>query len=85
VACPGIPVEGAEVGEVRGPHGIQVEVADQLEQIGRFLHHEGRIPVLEEVTHSVVAAIEGPPHGGVSNDRMLRARGRLPVRTRGWA
>jgi hypothetical protein len=38
--------------------GIQVKVPYQLEEVGFFLHHDGLISILEEVTHSTVATIE---------------------------
>jgi len=62
-----------------------VEIADQFEEVGLLLHHDGLVPILEEGAHPMVAAVEGAPQGGMSSDRMLRARGRVPVRTRRWA
>ena len=37
-----------------------MEVADEFEEVGLLLHHDGLVPVLEEMPDPLVAAIEGP-------------------------
>ena len=59
VAGPGVPVAGAEVRHELRPERIQVEVADQFQEVGLFLHHDRLVPVLEEVAASLVAPVEG--------------------------
>ena len=54
-------VQRAEVRHPLGPEGVQVEVADQVTHVGLLLHHEGRVAVLEEMTHPVMPPVEGPP------------------------
>jgi len=85
VATPRIPVEVPEIADDLGAQGVQVEVADEFEEVGLLLHDDGFVPVLEEVPHPVVPAVEGPPQSGVRRDRMQRARVRFPIRTRRWA
>ena len=85
MAGPDIPVEAAEIGEDFRTDRIEVEVADQFQEVGIFFHHDRLVPVLQEVTDPLVAPVEGPPPRGVRSERMLRGRGRLPVRTRRWA
>ena len=55
---PGVPIERLEPGHHLGPEGIQMEIADQLQEIGLLLHHDGPVPVLEEMAHALVAPIE---------------------------
>ena len=82
MAGPGGASKGREVGEDLGAERIEVEIADEFQKVRLFFHHDGPVPVLEEVAHPAVAAVEGPPHGGVRRLRMLRGRERLPVRTK---
>ena len=58
--APRIPRKGAEVGHHVRPDGIQVEVADELQEIRLLLHHDGFVPILEEMAHTLVAAVERP-------------------------
>jgi hypothetical protein len=37
---------------------VQVEVADEFEKGGRLLHHEGLVPVLEEMADAVMPPVE---------------------------
>jgi hypothetical protein len=62
-----------------------MEVADELQEVGLLLHHDGLVAILEEVPAPLVAPVEGVPQGGMRRLRMLRASGRVPVRTRRWA
>ncbi len=68
VAGPGVPGERPEVRDHPRPDRVQVEVADELQEVRFGLHHDRLVPVLEEVPDPPVAAIEGPPHGGVRKD-----------------
>jgi hypothetical protein len=36
-----------------------VEIADQLQEVRLFLHHDGLVAVLEEVADALMAAVEG--------------------------
>jgi len=85
VARPGVPLQALEGQDHVGPERVQVEIADQLQEVGLLFYHNRLVPVLEEVADPVVAPIEGPPQSGVRRERMLRGSGRLPVRTRRWA
>jgi hypothetical protein len=60
VAGPGVAVESAERGNDLRPDRVQVEVADEFQQVGLFLHHDGFIAVLESMPDPLVAAVEGP-------------------------
>ncbi len=60
MAGPGVPGEGPEVRHHPRPEGVQVEVADELQEVGLRLDHDGLVPVLEEVPDPLVAAIERP-------------------------
>jgi hypothetical protein len=35
-----------------------MQIPDKLQQVGLLLHHDGLVPVLEEVAHALVAAIK---------------------------
>ena len=59
---------------------VQVEVADEFEQVGLLLHHDELAPVLREQRAPFVAPLEGVPQGGMRRARRLRCRGRVPVR-----
>jgi hypothetical protein len=48
-----------------GPEWVEVEVADQFEEVRLLLHHDRLVPVLEEVADPLVSAVEGP---GVSGE-----------------
>ena len=85
MACPRVALEEPQIADDPRAEWVEMEVAHQLHEVRLRLDHDGLVPVLEEVAHPLVAAIEGPPHGGVSQDRMLLATGRLPVRTKRWA
>jgi hypothetical protein len=52
----------------------RVEGADEFEEVGLLPHDDGFVPVLEELVHPVLPAVEGPPQSGVRRDRMQRAR-----------
>ncbi len=60
VAGPGIPIQFAEVRDDLRAQRIEVEIPDELQEVRFLLHHDGLVPVLEEVAHPLVAAIEGP-------------------------
>jgi len=60
VACPGLAIQAAEIREDRRPYRIQVEIPDQLQEVRFFVHHDGPIPVLEQVADPAVPAVEGP-------------------------
>ena len=79
------PVQGPEIRDHLSQEGIQVEVADQFQAIRLRLHHDGLVPVLEEMPHALVAAVEGVPQSGMRRLRILRGKGQVPVRTRRWA
>ena len=85
MAGPGVAIEGAEVCHPLRPDRVQVEVAHELQEGGVVLHDDRRLPVLADGARAAVAAVEGPPHGGVRSARMLRGNGCVPVRTRRWA
>ena len=85
VAGQGVALEGAQAGHHLRPEGIQVDVAGELEEILGLLHHDRCVPVLEEVDHPMVSAVEASTHGGVRSTGMLRGKGRATVRPRRWA
>jgi len=58
VPGPGIAVQRAEFRDHARTEGVQVEVAHQLQEVGLLLHHDGLVPVVEEVPDPVVPAIE---------------------------
>jgi hypothetical protein len=41
-----------------------VEIADQFEEVGLRLHHDGLVPILEEVADPVMPPVEGPRVAG---------------------
>ncbi|MEI7903319.1 MAG: hypothetical protein WCK89_24025 [bacterium] len=69
----------------RTHNGANHPIRHRQAEVGLLLHHDGLAPILEEVADAFVAAVEGPPHGGVRRDRILRCTGRMPVRTNQWA
>jgi len=56
------------------PERIQVEVADEFQEIGLLLHHDGLVPVLEQVAHPSMAAVEGPRVAGEQGAHTARER-----------
>ena len=72
MAGPGGAVQGAGIREDLGPHGIQMEIPDQLQEVRRFLHDDGRVAVLEQVADPLVAAIE---RAGVAREEAAHAAG----------
>jgi hypothetical protein len=65
VAGPGAAIQTREVGADFGSEGnepstIQVEITDEFKEIRLLLHHDGRVPVLEEVAHPRVTAVKAP-------------------------
>jgi hypothetical protein len=40
------------------PDGIEMDVADQLEEVRLLLHYRGPVPILEQVPDTAVPAIE---------------------------
>ena len=64
VAGPGIPVKGAEVGHHLGPERIEVQITDEFLEVRLGFHHDGLVPVLEEVATALMAAVEGPRVAG---------------------
>jgi len=56
------------------PKGIQVKVADQLQEVGLRLHHDGLVAVLEQVAHALMAAIERPGVPGEEGAHTARER-----------
>jgi hypothetical protein len=60
VARPGVAVQGPQIGDDLGAERVEVEIPDQFQEVGLRLHHDGLVPVLEEVADAFVAPIEGP-------------------------
>jgi len=58
VPTPGVPVERREGGDHAGAERVQVEVADEFEQVPVLLHHDRFVAVLEEVAGPLVPAVE---------------------------
>jgi hypothetical protein len=61
VARPGETIQGAEIGNHLRPEGVEVEVADEFQEIRLLFRHDGLVPVLEEGADAFVAPVEGPP------------------------
>jgi hypothetical protein len=72
VAGPGEAGEAPEIRDDLGAEGIQMEVADQFQEVRLLLHHDGLVPVLEEVPDALMAAVEGP---GVAGEQRPHAPG----------
>jgi len=71
VATPGVAGEMREVSDAPRPEGVQVDVAHEFLEVGILLHHDGLVPVLEEMPVPLVPAVEVPgipgeeaPHEG---------------------
>ena len=82
VPRPRIPVQGTQISDHRRAERIQVEGADEFEEVRLLLSHDGLVVVLEEVTARFVPPVEGVSQGRMRRERRLRGKGRLPVRTR---
>jgi hypothetical protein len=72
MATPGIPVEVREIGNEPGPQGVKVEIAHQFPEVGVLFHHDGFVPVLEEVADTLVAPIVGEGIAGEEAAHELR-------------
>ena len=75
MAGPGIAVERGEIGQHLRPEGIQVEVANEFEEVRLLLHHDGLVPILKEMADAVMAAIEG---AGVAREERAHTPGERP-------
>jgi len=58
------------VSECNVPFEREVEVPDELQEVRVFLHHDGLVPILEEVAPPAMAAVEGP---GVAREERAHA------------
>ena len=72
----GVAVQGPEVRDAVGAERVQVDGADQLPEAGGLLDHDGLVPVLEEVPHALMAAVEGPGRAGEEPAHAAREAGR---------
>jgi hypothetical protein len=68
--APGVAVQGGQGFHQLHPQWVEVDVANQLEQIRLLLHEDGFVPVLEKVADPAMAPVEGArvaseedPHG----------------------
>jgi hypothetical protein len=61
-----------EIGNDLGAEWIEMEIPDEFEGIGVFFHHDGLVPLLEEMPHPRVSAVEGP---GVAREEGAHAAG----------
>jgi len=59
VTTPGVFVEFIEVLDEFGSQWVEMNVANQLKEIGIFFAHDGFVAVLEEMPASIVPFIEG--------------------------
>ena len=41
------------------PHWVEMKVPYELQEVGLHLHHDGLVPVLEEVAAAVMVTVEG--------------------------
>ena len=60
MAGPRISIERVQIADGLGPKRVYMDVSYQLQQIRLFFHEDGLVPVLEEVTGTLVASIERP-------------------------
>jgi len=72
VPGPGIPIQFAEVRDDLRAQRIEVEIPDEFQEVRVLLHYDGLVPVLEEVAHPLVAAVEGP---GIAREQTPHAPG----------
>jgi hypothetical protein len=66
VAGPGVFVEFVEVLNQLSPQGVEMDIADQFEEIRVFFADDGFVSVLEEVAGPLMSFVEGD--GGVMGD-----------------
>ena len=62
---PWIPIERWKIAHDAGPERVEMDVADEFEEIRLLFHHGGFVTVLEEMAGAVVPAVEG---AGVSGE-----------------
>lgn len=60
MAAPRESVQGIQIGNGPRSKRVQVNIADQFQEVGLFLDHYGLVPILKEVPPPSVAAIEFP-------------------------
>ena len=72
VAGPGEAVQGMEIRDDLRAERIEVEIADEFQEVRLLLHDDGLVPVLKEVPHPVMVPIEGP---GVAGEQGAHAAG----------
>jgi hypothetical protein len=75
MASPWIAVEFREGLDRSGPEGIQVQVADKLEEVRFFLYGHRLVPVLEEVPDAFVAPVKG---AGISGEEAAHGSAERP-------
>ena len=73
---PGVAIEGGERRKHLRPEGIQVEIADEFQEIRLLLHHDGLVPILKEMAGPVVPPVEGP---GVPGEEAPHAAGERAI------
>ena len=62
--APGGALRAPQVRHQAGPEGVQVEVPHELQEVRLLLTNDRLVPVLEQMAHPAVAAIEGPAIAG---------------------
>jgi hypothetical protein len=58
VSAPRILAKRSEIGDCRRAEGVQVDVADQLEEIGLFLDDDGLVAILKEMPGAAMPPVE---------------------------
>ncbi|MBP1778079.1 MAG: hypothetical protein H6Q86_4090 [candidate division NC10 bacterium] len=59
VPSPWIPIQRPEIRNDFGPEWVEVDVADQFQEIGLLLHDNRPVSVLKEMAHTPMPAVEG--------------------------
>ena len=72
MARPGEAVELPERRDTLRADGIQMEVADEFQQVGLLLHHDGLVAILEEMPHTFMAPVEGAGIAGEEGPHAAR-------------
>ena len=60
MAGPGVPIEGAAIRDDLRAKRVDVQVADEFEEGHLLLHHDGLVPILEEMPAARMPPVEGP-------------------------
>ena len=75
--CPGVARKRAEVFHDSGAKRVEVEIADEFQEVDFLVDHDGFVPILQEVTGPPVAAVKLASVASEERSHVAAERARL--------